>query len=111
MSNYRIMQTSRTTGTQVLAGILATQLLTAQQAPIQVTDIQETILAAAYRTNSALSSFDQIRSIFGSVLGIGTDRFVEDMSHFYAKLAAGQELLDAEFSRVLHENLWDLYER
>ena len=39
------------------------------------------------------------------------DLFVESISNFYAKLVTSQEPLGAEFSRVLHENLWDLYER
>jgi len=33
------------------------------------------------------------------------------MGEIYKQLAESQEPLGEEFARVLHENLWDLYER
>lgn len=38
------------------------------------------------------------------------DMFEEEVGSFFAHLLASQEPLGAEFERVLHENLWDLYE-
>ena len=110
-SSYQINQTPRTTSNYVLAGILASQLLAGQGVLAPAGDARETLLDVPYSTKSALPSFDQIRSIFGSVLDQGVGQFVESVSNFYANLAARQEPLGAEFSRVLHENLWDLYER
>lgn len=49
--------------------------------------------------------------IFEKILDKRPDPFVDSISGFYAKLAAHQEPLGIEFSRILHENLWDLYER
>lgn len=109
-SNYQINQTSRTTSTVVMAGILASQFL-AGHAYAPVEGIQEALFTVPYRTKSALPSFDQFRSIFGSVLDQEPDQFVESISNFYTKLVVSQEPLGTEFSRVLHENLWDLYER
>lgn len=107
-SSYQINQTSRTTSNYVFAGLLA---LAGQGFLSPAEGNQESLLDAPYRTKSALPSFDQIRSIFGSLKDQGAGQFVESVSNFYAKLAARQEPLGAEFSRVLHENLWDLYER
>lgn len=110
-SSYQINQTSRTTSNYVLAGLLASQLLAGHGVLAPAEGDQEPLLEVPYRTKSALPSFDQIRSIFGSVLDQGAGQFVESVSNFYANLAARQEPLGAEFSRVLHDNLWDLYER
>ncbi len=111
MSSYQINQTSRTTSTMVLAGILASQLATAYKDSTSVEGVKERLVAVPYLTNAAPSSFDQIRNIFGGVVEARPDPFVESISTFYAKLVASQEALGAEFSRLLHDNLWDLYER
>lgn len=110
-SSYQINQTSRTTSNYVLAGLLASQLLAGHGVLAPAGGGQESLLNVPYSTKAALPSFDQIRSIFGSVLDQGAGEFVESISNFYANLASRQEPLGAEFSRVLHENLWDLYER
>jgi hypothetical protein len=112
MSSYQINQTSRTTSTtMVLAGIVVSQLLSAYKDPSAVEGLQDKLLPVPYLTKSAPSSFDQVRNIFGGILDQGPDLFMGNISNFYAKLVASQEPLGAEFSRVLHENLWDLYER
>ena len=112
MSNFQINQTSRTTSsTIVLTGIVLSQLLTTYNDSSAVVGAQEKFLPVPYLTKSPPSSFDQIRNIFGSILDQGPDLFVGNISNFYAKLVASQEPLGAEFSRVLHENLWALYER
>lgn len=110
-SSYQINQTPRTTSSYVLAGILASQLLAGHGALAPAAGGQETLLDVPYNTKATLPSFDQVRSIFGGVLDTGAGQFVESISNFYANLAARQEPLGTEFSRVLHENLWDLYER
>ena len=38
------------------------------------------------------------------------DIFDEKLASFYEELAYSQEELGAEFSKVLFDNLWDLYE-
>ena len=111
MNNYQINQTSHTTGTMVMAGILASHLLAGYPTSTPMDEARDSILNAPYRTKSALPSFDHIRNIFGGDLNERPDSFVESISNFYAKLVTSQEPLGAEFSRVLHENLWDLYER
>jgi hypothetical protein len=79
--------------------------------PAQGERNQETPFATLYRTNDAPQSFSQLRSIFGSILNHETDQLAESISIFYEKLVASQESLGAEFSSILHENLWDLYAR
>jgi len=110
-SSYHINQTPRTTGNYLVAGLLVSQILASHSVLASANNEREALLDFPYITKAALPSFDQIRSIFGSVLDQGADQFVESVSNFYANLAARQEPLGAEFSRVLHENLWDLYER
>jgi hypothetical protein len=39
-----------------------------------------------------------------------SDRFEVSIAQFYAKLLASQESLGPAFEKVLHENLWNLYE-
>ncbi len=34
----------------------------------------------------------------------------EELERFYEELTYNQEVLGAEFSKVLFDNLWDLYE-
>lgn len=111
MNNYQINQTSNTTGTMVMAGILASHLLASHATTPPTDNFGETIQRAPYRTSFALPSFDQIRNFFGSDLDERQDSFVENISNFYGKLVTRQEPLGVEFSRILHENLWDLYER
>ena len=112
MSNYQVKETSRTTtNNYALAGLLAGHILAVQAAQAPEEYRHEVLLATPYRTNAVLSSFDQCRTVFGRVLERGPDRFVEGISNFYSRLADSQEPLAPEFSRVLHANLWDLYER
>ena len=40
-----------------------------------------------------------------------SDCFEASIARFYAQLLSGQEPLGAEFEKVLHDNLWDLYAR
>ena len=113
MSNYKTNQTPHTISTVVIVvGILASQILPTQTV-LSKEESNYKMLSAdgPYRTKSAPRSFDQIRSIFGNVPDQEPDQFVESISNFYAALVASQEPLGSEFSRVLHENLGDLYER
>jgi len=111
MSNYQINQASRTTSTVMMAGLLASQLLAGHTVSTPTEGSQEALFAGPYRTTFALPSFDQIRNIFGSALDHRADQFVEGIANFYTRLVASQEPLGARFAHVLHENLWDLYER
>ena len=41
-----------------------------------------------------------------------TDKeIVEELARIYKELLEKQKPLDPEFAKILHENLWDLYER
>ena len=111
MSNYQGSQTSCTASTVVIAGVLASQILASYAAHVPKEESHERLFAGPYHTMSALPSFDQYRSIFGGIPSNELDGFVESVSSFYMKLMASQKPLGTEFSRVLHENLWDLYER
>lgn len=42
--------------------------------------------------------------------GFMLDEFEKEVSRFYARLLERQQPLGEEFEKVLHENLWDLYE-
>lgn len=111
MSEYRINQTSATASTVIIAGLLASQSIAAHVPPNASEDSNQALFAARYKTEAQLPSFEQYRGIFGGVSSFEGDPFIESVSSFYAKLVAMQEPLGEDFSRVLHENLWELYER
>jgi hypothetical protein len=97
--------------TCLVAGLIAAQLAASSSIPHDSTQSELALFAGAYQTKAASPSFDDIRSVFGSFVDEVADPFVGSITDFYAMLAASQEPLDTAFSRVLYENLWELYER
>jgi hypothetical protein len=62
-----------------------------------------------YKVHSTASSFFNSDSY--SITSIdGIHDFTETLSSFYGDLANKQEPLGDDFSKILNENLWELYE-
>jgi hypothetical protein len=113
MTSYQVNHVSRSFSPAMITNLLAlSPLLVAGQTIDELhIDRAATLLDCSYNTGTASSSFDQYRVLLGSSLEQNQDKFVESVSGFYEVLLAKQEPLGEEFSRILHENLWDLYER
>lgn len=113
MTNYQVHHASRSFSPVMITNLLALSplLVAGQTIDESFTNQAMTLIDRSYNTSSASSSFDQYRILLGSSLEQNQDKFVESVSGFYASLLAKQEPLGEEFSRILHENLWYLYER
>jgi len=79
---------------------------------LAVPEVEQQLPLEPFSTLANLPSFGQVVSIFPRDFVDDMDtQFEETVSSFYAQLVESQEPLGQEFERVLHENLWDLYER
>lgn len=109
MTNYQSRQLSRTLGTIVLSGILASQALASTQAEEQKHD---TNFYRGYRSGAIAQTFDQYANVITGEYCTAPPlaNFEDAVSQFYSQLLSTQELLGADFEAVLQQNLWDLYE-
>ena len=62
-----------------------------------------------YRFDAELGNFSD-EFLTGLVMENQSDIFDEELQAFFDSLNNGQEELGVEFSKVLFDNLWDLYE-
>ena len=93
----------------ILAGILATQCM-AQIHPSQHENIDFSVRDNYYRQKSNLSTFDQYKNPLTGKYDQSNVYFETAISNFYAELLASQKPLGEEFTKILYDNLWDLYE-
>lgn len=63
-----------------------------------------------YTTQGSSTTFGQYGSVLTGQLASTPETFESSVANFYSTLLSAQEPLGAEFERVLHDNLWDLYE-
>lgn len=110
MNSYSVKQTPGTAGSIVIAGVLAGQILASISGIGSESAPHAGLRQVPYSTQSNLPSFGQFSNLFTGGFGQSEDSFVENVTNFYAKLLAAQEPLGVEFERVLHDNLWSLYE-
>lgn len=110
MRSYNLIETSRTQGAVVLAGVLASQLIGAVHPPVHLQEGPAVLSGIGYQAGTDVSFFGQLNSIRVGGLDAGAAEFESLVSNFYSKLVSIQEPLGAEFERVLNQNLWDLYE-
>lgn len=112
MNSYDTRQASRTASNVLVYGMLAGSYFTGGAA-LAVPDVeQQPLRLVPFSTQANLSSSGQVVSILPCDFVDGMEtQFEEAVSSFYAQLVESQESLGQEFEQVLHENLWDLYER
>lgn len=110
MTKYSINQASSTSGSVVIfASVLAAQCMT-QIHPRQHANIDFSVQGDHYRQESNLSTFDQYQNPLTGKYGQSNVHFGAAISDFYAELIANQKSLGEEFTKILYDNLWDLYE-
>lgn len=69
------------------------------------------LIDRGYEVTATLRTFDQGDSVLQDGARFATDELEEVVARVYAQLLAAQAPLQEEFERVLHDNLWELYER
>lgn len=111
-NSYDTRQASRTASNVLVYGMLASSYFSGGAA-LAVPEVeQQQLHLKPFSTLANLSSFGQVVRILPDDFVDGMEtQFEEAVSSFYAQLIESQESLGQEFERVLHENLWDLYER
>ncbi|OGP86095.1 MAG: hypothetical protein A2V87_11220 [Deltaproteobacteria bacterium RBG_16_58_17] len=111
MYNYFINQESGTVSSVTFRGILAAQFLADQMNVKQEDDqYRPPYIRDVYHWFATPATFDHFRTIVMGEYQQESDQFEVHVAKFYTKLLASQESLGAEFEKVLHENLWNLYE-
>ena len=111
MYNYCINQESDTVASVTIRGVLAAHFL-ADQMNVKIEDDQyrPPYIHDVYHSFATPATFDHCRTIVMGKYQQESDQFEVNVAKFYTKLLASQESLGAEFEKVLHENLWNLYE-
>jgi len=113
MNSYHAATLSTTTGANrmVVFGALAAQLaLSGPLAGIADQGEQAAVaFEAPYRVTAESPTFDHLRNV-PQETRVAPDVVEQVAARFYARLVENQEGLGEDLERVLHENLWDLYE-
>jgi hypothetical protein len=68
------------------------------------------ILGAAYCTKNNLATYSHFGNPFSGGFNNAPEIFEQAVGNFYEQLLVHQEPLGDDFERILHQNLWDLYE-
>ena len=102
-------QRSSTFSQVVIAGIMAQALYAI---PTQNTTIQQNqpLLQRPYSLDDNKATYSIYRAPITGEYVFASKGFEQSVGDFYARLLARQEPLGAVFEKILHENLWDLYE-
>ena len=78
---------------------------------LEIRKVEEGYLVTVFQDGSLILVSSLQEAVDLGLKNHETDQLAESISIFYEKLVASQESLGAEFSSILHENLWDLYAR
>lgn len=110
MNEIRYDQASSTFSQVLIAGLLATQMLSAL--PVKDVAVQgnKRLLQGPYSWSGSKATFNHYSNPITGEYSFTPNTFEQEVSNFYARLLANQERLGAEFEKVLHENIWNLYE-
>ena len=112
MSSYSTKQTSLTASNAIVYTIFASQLVGGWTALEAQESGEQGLSLLPYEVHASLPSYDQIGKLnSGSFSNDIDQQLMIAVSSFYAQLMERQESLGNEFEQVLHQNLWDLYER
>lgn len=113
MNKYHTKQTSRTLGTVVMVGMLASTLLPPDRSHEPPSNTPHfsggNNYAFAFRGTSP--THEPSKNILNGHYSSSIETTFETVvTSFFEKLSSNQELLGHEFEQVLFENLWDLYQ-
>lgn len=109
MNNYIINCTSQTVSCFAVSIIATALAVNCNVTTINKTDKLD-INLTGYSKLASPSTFDSFSNMFTGQFTTSYDVLVETVSNLYTHLLAAQEPLGYEFAKVLHENIWDLYE-
>jgi hypothetical protein len=102
---YSTRQKSGTAGNVSIA-VLAASLMVTPYSHLSATK------SPIARLAEKPSTVGQIGNLLATTpLEMPVQDFEASVSAFYAALLGKQEILGSEFEQILHDNLWDLYER
>jgi hypothetical protein len=115
MTNYRCHHNAETTSgvnlAKTTAGILAGMCLSAVTVHADILPQPKAPFNPhVYSSWANKPTFTQYSNLFTGQIESHSDNFSLEVSNFYTKLLASQEPLGEKFEKILHENLWDLYE-
>lgn len=102
---------TNTLGQMVLVvGVLALQALPAIPQQAVAEQGNKNTSSAAYRTKNNPATYSHIGNPFSGEYSNAPEIFEQAVGSFYEQLLARQEPLGDDFERILHQNLWNLYE-
>lgn len=85
-------------------------LQTAPFENLNASQSSRSLLPRSYSSEGAVTSYNSMASIFTGEYVSVPEKFEQSVGNFYDRLLTSQVPLGAAFEKVLHENLWDLYE-
>lgn len=109
MSEIYYNQTASTIGQVVFTAccLFFTQIHTAGTIKNENPALQNT---NTYVWKSNRATFDYYSNPLTGEYSLAVDQFEQVISSFYSHLLATQESLGVQLEKIIHENLWDLYE-
>jgi len=110
MNEIRYNQTNTLGQMVLIVGVLALQALPTISQQEVTAQSNKSISGATYRTKNNTSTYSHLGNPFSGEYSNAPEVFEQTVGNFYEQLLAHQEPLGDDFERVLHQNLWDLYE-
>jgi hypothetical protein len=110
MNEIRYNLASSTLGNVVMAGLVSIAALNPPLEKEALTSNTGPFSRDMYFSRSSGATFDSFRGEISGQYDRTPIQFEHVVGNFYARLLSSQEPLGAEFEKVLHANLWTLYE-
>ena len=110
MNEIRSNLSSSTMSSVVITGLLSAALLNALPETSNLGSRNNALSNNAYYAKNFGATSDSFRSKVTGQYDLSPPPFEQVVTNFYVNLLSAQEPLGATFEKVLHDNLWDLYE-
>ena len=110
MNEIRSNLSSSPTSSVVITGLLSAAMLNALPETSNLGSRNNALSNNAYSANDFGATSDSFRSKVTGQYDLSPPPFEQVVTNFYVNLLSAQEPLGATFEKVLHDNLWDLYE-
>ena len=110
MNEIRSNLSSSTMSSVVITGLLSVAMLNALPESSILASRNSAFSNNAYSANDLGATSDSFRSKVTGQYDLSPPPFEQVVTNFYVNLLSAQEPLGATFEKVLHDNLWDLYE-
>ncbi len=105
MNKYSTQATQSTASNVILGSLMAALMM-----PVNLEKNATPLIKKSYVQLSKSDSFQRIDGLSTyKTQSVDLD-LLNTVKTVYSKLLSSQEVLGDEFSKILHENLWDLYE-